>query len=146
MTEKKASTCGFGPAGNDIVDTFEGKAGELGLELDRDDRVVLHNAARVADLIADLDADIAAHGVMLIGPSGSSKVNPAVAESRQQRVALARLLADVDKRLGIAAQGGSSGFRGTYSGDGSQNQRRDAERAQRRGRGQLATQRNLRRA
>lgn len=143
MTEKQASTSGFGPAGIDIVTTFESKAGELGLELENDDLVVLHNAARVADLVADLDADIAANGVML---SGASKVNPAVPESRQQRVALARLLADVDKRLGIAAQGGSSGFRGTYGGDGSQNQRRDAERAQRRGRGQLARQRNLRRA
>jgi len=146
MTEKRASTSGFGPAGIDIVMTFESKAGELGLELENDDLVVLRNAARVADLVAYLDADIAANGVMLTGNGGASKVNPAVPESRQQRVALARLLADVDKRLGIAAQGGSSGFRGTYGGDGSQNQQRDAERAQRRGRGQLAGQRTLRRA
>lgn len=129
MDEKQASTSGFGTAGQEIIEIFEAKATERGLELDHDDVVVLRNAARVADLIADLDADIAANGVMLTGATGSSKVNPAVAESRQQRVALGRLLADVDRRLGIAAQGGASGFRGSYSGDGSQNQQRDGARA-----------------
>lgn len=124
--QKQPLTSGLGPAGRDIVAIFEAKATENGLELDADDVVILDQAARVADLIADLDADIATNGVMLAGASGASKVNPAVTESRQQRVVLGRLLSDVDKRLGV----GGGGFRGTYAGDGSPNQLRNGLRAE----------------
>lgn len=49
---------------------------------------LLGQACRVADVVADLDAVVAAEGVM--GSDG--RAHPAVVEGRQQRLALARLL------------------------------------------------------
>ncbi|MGW4333763.1 hypothetical protein ACWEK5_13150 [Rhodococcus koreensis] len=137
MSNGDPITSGFGAAGNVIIAQFEAKARERNMELDDDDQTVLYLAAATADNIADLDASIATNGVV-VGTEANPKTNPALTEVRQQRLTLARLMADVDRRLGIAAQGGSSGIRGTYSGDGSQNGTRDRQRAARRGRGKVA--------
>lgn len=128
----------FGTTGREIIATFEAKATERGMVFDDDDRIVLEQAARVADIVAKLDAAIDADGAMLVGATGTTKTHPALTESRQQRLTLARLMVDIDRRLGIAAQGGSNGFRGLYGGSGEQNQQRDAQAAQRRGRGRMA--------
>jgi hypothetical protein len=52
------------------------------------EELLLAHACRVADLVAELDAAIDAEGVLLSG-----RPHPALAESRAQRIALARLLA-----------------------------------------------------
>lgn len=53
---------------------------------------LLEEACRVRDRIVQLDAAVVADGLM-IGSSQGARLHPAVAESRQQRLALARLLA-----------------------------------------------------
>ncbi|MFG1784018.1 hypothetical protein ACGFIU_16405 [Rhodococcus oryzae] len=135
MTSAKAS--GFGAAGSKIIDTFTAKATERGMVLDDDDVTVLHLAAATADNIAALDANIAANG-LAVSTTYNPKTNPALTEVRQQRLALGRLMTDVVRRLGIAAQGEASGFRRTHDGTGAQNQQRDTARAERRGRGKPA--------
>ncbi|MFZ2172920.1 MAG: hypothetical protein WAW17_02580 [Rhodococcus sp. (in: high G+C Gram-positive bacteria)] len=130
-------------AGSEIRSIYVAKAAEKGLVLDADDLVVLgHLEATEAD-IAALDADLAARGYML-GTDARPLINPAVAAVRQLRVTSARLMSVLDVRLVAAervsrgAAGGQSGVRGIYTGTGEQNQRRDAERAERRGRGRAA--------
>lgn len=53
---------------------------------------MLEEACRVRDRIVELDAAVKDDGLMLPSSQGS-RVHPAVGEARQQRLALARLLA-----------------------------------------------------
>lgn len=76
---------------------------------------LLEEACRVRDRIVELDAAVTEDGLMLASSQGS-RVHPAVAESRQQRLALARLLATLqisglDDDLPAAR-----GVRGVYGG------------------------------
>ncbi|MGB3169438.1 MAG: hypothetical protein WBB62_08210 [Rhodococcus sp. (in: high G+C Gram-positive bacteria)] len=116
---------------------FVAKATDAALILDDDDLVVLDQACAVADILTQLDADISANGVTTTNSAGTVKVNAAVVESRQQRIALTRLMAVMDQRINAARAGvpstGQGGVRGVHVGDGSQNQARDSERANRRG-------------
>jgi hypothetical protein len=63
-----------------IADTYE---------LEQHELAVLEQAARVADRLAALDAVVDSEGVM---EPGRGRAHPALVESRQQRIALARLL------------------------------------------------------
>jgi len=67
-----------------------------GLELRRDERVVVSEACRTADVIASLDAVLAAEGVTATGSTGQRIVHPAVLEVRQQRALLSALLRRVE--------------------------------------------------
>ena len=60
-------------------------------ELESHELLLLENSCRTADLIAELQARIDADGAVLPLESGG-KTHPAVAEIRQQRITLARLL------------------------------------------------------
>ena len=53
---------------------------------------VLEAAARQAQANFDLDAAIRRDGVTVVGSKGQPRLNPAIAEARQGRLALARLL------------------------------------------------------
>jgi hypothetical protein len=53
---------------------------------------LLLQAARTVDLLDDLEAEIRSGGALVDSPQGR-KANPAAVEARQQRLALARLLA-----------------------------------------------------
>lgn len=53
---------------------------------------MLEEACRVRDRIVELDAAVTSDGLMLPSSQGS-RIHPAVGEARQQRLALARLLA-----------------------------------------------------
>ncbi|MBJ7479633.1 hypothetical protein [Rhodococcus sp. (in: high G+C Gram-positive bacteria)] len=116
--------------GDEIRRIYAEKAREAGIKLDDDDLVLVGQCAQVADVLAELDASIAEHGAMITSATGTTKVNPATVESRQQRVALAKLMAVVDARInavtadGTRAPGGQQGVRQPYTGDGSQNQAR----------------------
>lgn len=77
----------------------------------------LEEACRTRDRIRDLDAAVEADGIM-IGSSQGSRIHPCIAEARQQRLALARMLATLqipglDDDLPAAR-----GARGVYSGKG----------------------------
>ena len=112
----------------DLTAIFTAKATELGLALDADDLAVLQRAQQASDAAARCARELESPGI------GSTAMKTFMAEQRAQSLAQARLMADMDRRLGVAAaQGGARGIRGTYTGDGSQNSARDAERANRRG-------------
>lgn len=61
-------------------------------DLDEHELVQLREAVRTVDLLVDLDALVRRDGVLVDSPQGL-KAHPAAVEARQQRIALARLLA-----------------------------------------------------
>lgn len=67
-------------------------------ELGTDEEELVTEAARTLDLIDRLEAVVAADGPMSKGSTGQVVVHPAVAEARQARVVLVRLLGS----LGLA--------------------------------------------
>lgn len=76
---------------------------------------LLEEACRVRDRIVELDAAVKSDGLMITSSQGA-RVHPAVSEARQQRLALARLLATLqipglDDDLPAAR-----GVRGVYGG------------------------------
>ena len=56
---------------------------------------LLTSACEVADRIAALEAVIAEEGVTVAGSKGQPRLHPAVAEVRQSRLAMARLLGQI---------------------------------------------------
>lgn len=73
-------------------------------ELERHEELLLAQACRTVDLLDALAARVAADGEMLDG-----RVHPAVVEARQQRIALARLVAAL--RLPSGDEGDQAGAR-----------------------------------
>jgi hypothetical protein len=67
-----------------------------GVELDQREEALLDLAARQAADVAAAEADIAARGHLVEGSRGQKVVNPSVAEVRQSRLALGRLLGQLD--------------------------------------------------
>jgi phage terminase small subunit len=65
-------------------------------ELDARDLAVLEAACRQADDVAALEAAVARDGVVGVGAAGQPRLNAAVAETRQARLALARLVGQID--------------------------------------------------
>ena len=57
-----------------------------------EDLLILEEASRCADRIAALEAEIKSLGLMITGSQGQDVINPAVPESRQQQLALQRLI------------------------------------------------------
>lgn len=90
-----------------VVEPFELEPHELG---------VLLEAARTADLCADLQLLLTESGLTADSPQGV-RVHPAVVELRQQRVTLARLLASL--RIPVEDDTGRvqrrTGARGVYA-------------------------------
>ncbi|MHA6512007.1 hypothetical protein [Tessaracoccus sp. Z1128] len=87
MNKPPAAPAGLGPAGRklwrSITDDFEGAEHET---------AILEEACRTRDLVATLRDQIETDGLMLPSSQGM-RLHPAVAEVRQQRLTLARLLA-----------------------------------------------------
>ena len=87
MSEKHRTPPKLGPAGRALYrrldDQFEFDPGEL---------VRLELACRQADDVSRLEASIAKDGITVLGASGQTRVNPALAEVRQGRQALSRLI------------------------------------------------------
>jgi hypothetical protein len=63
-------------------------------DLEEHETALLVEAVRTVDLLADLDALVRAEGPMVELPQGV-RAHPAAVEARQQRIALARLLASL---------------------------------------------------
>ncbi len=61
-------------------------------ELDEHEMVLLREAVRVVDLLAELHAVVERDGPMLTAPDGAVRTHPAAVEARQSRIALARLI------------------------------------------------------
>lgn len=81
---------GLGKAGRrlwrSLIDRFEFDPHEL---------IMVEAAARQADMIAGLEAAIKDDGLTVAGSARQVRVHPAVAEARQSRLALSKLLADL---------------------------------------------------
>ncbi|MGD9754692.1 MAG: hypothetical protein AB7W59_27190 [Acidimicrobiia bacterium] len=94
---------GMGPAGAKLWRSIV-EAGDL----DARSLALLGEACRIADLVAVLDAQVAADGAMVKGSNGQPRAHPALAESRHQRASMQRLLGAltqaVDERPLTAAQ------------------------------------------
>jgi hypothetical protein len=85
MTELRVPT-GLKAAGRNLW-----KSSTEEFELAQHELALLEEACRVRDRIRDLDKAVNDDGVMLSSSQGA-RVHPAISESRQQRLALARLL------------------------------------------------------
>jgi hypothetical protein len=86
---------GVGPAGRALWKTV---LDDLPAELDFDPRelAILAAACRQADAVVELEQAIERDGVMIVGAAGQARMNACVTEARQGRLALARLLGDLD--------------------------------------------------
>src|SRR5664280_3930331 len=91
-----------------------------GYDLDEHELALLREAIRTVDLLDELDAAIRRDGALIETPQGLH-AHPAAVEARQQRIALARILAAL--RLPAGAEGDEqasarpqrrSGARGVY--------------------------------
>ena len=89
-------------------------------ELDEHETALLVEAVRTVDLLDELAAEVRRDGALVDSPQGQ-KAHPAAVEARQQRIALARLLAALrlpsgdegDKQASARPQR-RSGARGVY--------------------------------
>ena len=64
-------------------------------ELDPLELEALEHAARQSDLVALLDAQLAAEGISSVGSSGQPRMNGLVAELRQARLAIGKLMTSI---------------------------------------------------
>ena len=67
-----------------------------GVELDEREEALLDLAARQARDVGRAEADIVARGYLVPGSKGQDVINPSVAEVRQSRIALGKLLGQLD--------------------------------------------------
>ena len=67
-----------------------------GVELDEREEALLDLARRQARDVGAADADIASRGYLVPGSRGQDVINPSVAEVRQGRIALGKLLGQLD--------------------------------------------------
>lgn len=67
-----------------------------GVELDEREEAILDLAARQATDVAAAEADMRDRGYLVEGSRGQKILNPSLAESRQGRLALGKLLGQLD--------------------------------------------------
>lgn len=105
---------GLGAAGKRL---FKAVIADLpdGLEFADSELEVLAMAARQADTVADLEAVVATDGVMSTGSTGQATVHPAIAEARQGRGAVARLLASLAVDASVASSAASPAARQAWA-------------------------------
>ncbi len=90
-------------------------------DLEEHERALLVEACRTVDLLTKLDAEVRRDGPVLDSSQGL-RAHPAAVEARQQRIALARLLAALrlpageegDQQAGARRPQRRVGVRGTY--------------------------------
>lgn len=96
---------GLAEAGSAMWERLTGR-----FEFSEAERPLLELVCRQADLVASLEAAVAAEGVTIAGSRGQPRLNAAVTELRQCRLALAKLLGELalpseeDERPMTAAQ------------------------------------------
>ena len=106
---------GLSRAGKALWRSISGDLAD-GMELDARELAVLDAACRQADSVAVLERAVKRDGTMVRGASGQRRLNGAVPEIRQGRIALARLLGEVDL-AGEQAPGTAASRRGRRAAD-----------------------------
>ncbi len=108
------------PAGAGKAGTALWRAVLTEYELEEHELLLLREAVRTVDVLDDLTARVAADGSVVESPQGT-KAHPALVEARQQRIALARLLAALRLPAGEESEAGGDrrpqrrlGVRGVY--------------------------------
>lgn len=86
---------GLKPRGRALYRSVE-RGLPAGWELDEREREILVLAARQADDLAALEAALKRDGMVVRGSARQPRLNPAVSELRQGRLALGRLLGQLD--------------------------------------------------
>ncbi len=108
------------PAGTGAAGRRMWRAIQNNYELEEHETALLVEAVRTVDLLEKLDSVVRDEGAMVESPQGV-KAHPAAVEARQQRIALARLLAAL--RLPVGDEEGAQanarprrrvGVRGVY--------------------------------
>lgn len=89
MSDRRAPS-GLGAAGKRLWDAVTQE-----FDLAEQELALLEQAARTRDVIATLDGVVKRDGPLSASSQGV-RIHPAIAEARQQRLALARLLATLD--------------------------------------------------
>lgn len=116
MSAHEKAPRGTGAAGKRLWDSVLSE-----YELEEHERALLVEAVRTIDLLTELEQMVKAEGSVIDSPQGR-KAHPAAVEARQQRIALARLLAALrlpagdedDKQSGARRPQRRAGVRGTY--------------------------------
>jgi hypothetical protein len=110
----KEQSPGFGPSGDRLWSKLTAE-----FEFEEHELALLREACRTVDLLDDLAAVVAADGAIIAAKDGP-RAHPAVVESRQLKIALARILAALrlpDGEAGDESQGRRQrrvGARGVY--------------------------------
>jgi phage terminase small subunit len=88
-------------------------------DLDARELALLGQACRAADHLAALEAVVARDGVTALGSKRQPVVHPAVAEARQQRLAILRLLGalGLEERPAVSAASSPSSLRARRAAD-----------------------------
>jgi hypothetical protein len=81
----------LGDAGTALVARIRRALGDA-YELDEREEALLDLAARQADDVARLEADVRDRGTTVLGSTRQPVLNPSISESRQGRLALAKIL------------------------------------------------------
>ena len=81
--------------GEVLIKTIRGGL-PLGVELDEREETLLSLAAGQARDVERAEADLAKRGYLVPGAQGQQVVNPSLGEARQGRIAVGRLLAQID--------------------------------------------------
>jgi P27 family predicted phage terminase small subunit len=93
-----------------VVDDIEQRGNDdTTFELDPREFALLEQACRVADRVTELEAIVEKRGLTTRGSTGQTVIHPAVAEIRQHRLALQRILGSIgldagdDEKTGAAS-------------------------------------------
>jgi len=95
MAAARRAPARLGPAGKALWRQIRAAVPEYS-ELDERELAILRAACGQADDLAALEAAIAKQGVVAIGSQGQPRLNALVTEARRGRLAVARLLGELD--------------------------------------------------
>ena len=111
-----------------VLDDIEERGNdETVFELDPRELALLEQACRIADRIAELEAIVEKRGLTTRGSTGQTVIHPAVAEIRQHRLALQRILGSIGLDTGdVAEKTGAASNRARHAAQ-TRWRRRDAE-------------------
>jgi hypothetical protein len=91
---KPTTTPKLGAAGTALVAAIKRELGDT-YELDEREALLLDLAAHQADDVARLEADVRDRGTIVLGSTGQPVLNPAIAEGRQARLALTKIIGGI---------------------------------------------------